>query len=70
MTPTRMRQIAERLETLCAELRMHIEESDGLRKACDGCLADAREMRDLANSLEKVNNHNIYPFGLHARGIQ
>jgi hypothetical protein len=52
MTPARMRQIAERLETLCAELRMHIEESDGLRKACDGCKADARKLREFAAKME------------------
>ena len=55
MTPERLRQIAERLETQCAELRMHVEESEDLRIACDGCMADARALRDYADYTEKTN---------------
>ena len=53
MTPARLREIAERLNTLCSEIRMHVEESADLRIACDGCKADAAALRELADGWDR-----------------
>ena len=50
MTPTRLRQIATRIETVCVEKRSLLGEG---HVACDGCRADARELREFAQTLEK-----------------
>ena len=48
MTPTRLRQIADRLEQVCIEKRLLKERT---AVACDGCKAAARELREYAEQI-------------------
>jgi hypothetical protein len=45
LTPTRLRQIADRVEQVCIEKRILTEKQ---AVACDGCKRDARDLRDFA----------------------
>ena len=57
MTPTQLREIAERLETTCFQLRSYKQEFWRSKEwpACDGCKAAARELRELAETMESAN---------------
>lgn len=60
MSPTRLREIAERMETLCIENRQLEDNSfhsETLRTdPCDGCIAAARELREFADDCDKALN--------------
>ena len=55
MTATRLRETAERLETQCIQLRLWTEGTYAPTYACDGCKAAARELRELAQEMERAN---------------
>ena len=46
MTPTRLRQAADRMEQVCIERRILVDKQ---AVACDGCRAAARELREFAD---------------------